>query len=443
MRSQLRTSVLVAGFVLSAPLALADITVGPEGSGAQTDSISDAIFNADEGETIFVFAGEYTNIRVIGKSVRIIGEGPDLVTFAFDDPSTFGPGNRIEGLGPEQSAFFSGVAFDQKALSGLNGPLSLVANRGALYFHDCDFRSTGGSGQGSAAIFNCDDITFDQCSFEGFEQEPKTDPVSVSGGDGIYVESSLLRLNACTIEGGDALQSGLFFSQGGIGIEALDTTLVLHNTSVTGGEAQNSGVSTVGPGIGIVAGTSSVTVTGAATITGGSGGTQDPSVTVAGSPAISFLDGASSLTTSESVVLQPGVGSDGTSAVDVDLSGSLATVELFARPGLTPSAPSGAPGSSFTVAIDGEPSATQILALAFDTVLPYEFDGVAGAAQLDPLSTELVGLVTLDGNGAASLSFDLPALPSLTGTCGFFQSLQSGAAGGSRLSLPTTFLVGQ
>jgi hypothetical protein len=66
MRSQLRTSVLVAGFVLSAPLALADITVGPEGSGAQTDSISDAIFNADEGETIFVFAGEYTNIRVIG-----------------------------------------------------------------------------------------------------------------------------------------------------------------------------------------------------------------------------------------------------------------------------------------------------------------------------------------------------------------------------------------
>ena len=443
MRSQTRTSVLAVGFALSAPLALADITVGPEGSGAQTDSISDAIFNADEGETIFVFAGDYTNIRVIGKSVRIIGEGPDLVTFAFDDPDTFGPGNRIEGLGPEQSAFFSGVAFDQKALSGLNGPLSLVANRGTLYFHDCDFRSTGGAGQGTAAIFNCDDVTFDQCSFEGFEQEPKVDPVTVSGGDGIYVEDSLLRLNACTVRGGDALQSGLFFSQGGIGIEALDTTLILHNTSVTGGDALNSGLSTVGPGVGIVAGTSTVTVTGDATITGGSGDTKDPFVVVAGSPAVSFLDGLSSLTTSESVALTPGVGSEGTPAVDVELAGSSATVELFARPGLTPSAPSGAPGTSFTVAFDGEPSATQLLALAFDTVLPYELENIAGAAQLDPLGTELVGLVTLDGNGSASLSFDLPPLPSLTGTCGFFQSLQSGAAGGSRLSLPATFLVGQ
>lgn len=445
MRSQLRTSVLVAGLFVSAPLALADITVGPEGSGAQTDSLNDAIFNADEGETIFVFAGTYPAIRVVGKSVRIVGEGPDLVTFTFDDPDIFGPGNRVEGLAPGQSAFFSGVTFDQKALGSLNAPLTLVGNRGRLFFHDCVIQSTGTASAAAATIFSCEDVSFDRCTFTGFQPEPKLDPITVTGGDGILVESSNLRLNNCSIEAGDALQPGLFFSTGGIGIEAADTTLVLHNTSISGGDAQESNVSGSGTGAGIFAETSDVTISGGSgtQIVGGDGNTGNPLLAVPGAPGVQFVFGGSTLTLSEAVTVQGGTGSDGLVAIGLDLFGAAATVELFARPGIAPSVATASPGDSFSMNYDGEPGATQVLALAFDTVLPYGFAEVSGDAILDPLGVDLVGLVGLDANGAASQTFVLPPEPALTGTCGFFQSLQSGGAGGSRLSLPTAFLVAQ
>jgi len=437
--------VLAAGLAVSAPLALADITVGPEGSGAQTDNLNDAIFNADEGETIFVFAGEYPNIRVIGKSVRIVGEGPDLVTLAFQDDSGFGQANRIQGLAPEQSAFISGVSFDQIAPSTLSGSMTVVSNRGRVFFHDCAFRATSSVGSNSISIFTSDDVSFDGCTFSGFQPESQKDPITISGGDGIYVESSNLRLNHCSIEAGDALQAGLFFSQGGVGIEARDTTLVLHNTSVQGGDAQESNAGGLGTGAGIQAQNTSVTVTGVAgtQITGGDGGSANPLLTVPGAPGVLFVGTGSTLTLSESVTVEGGTGSDGFPANALELLGSPATIELFARPGIAPSVPSSAPGTSFTLNYDGEPNATQVLALAFDTVLPYGFAEVSGDAILDPLGVDLVGLVSLDANGTASQTFVLPPVASLTGTCGFFQSLQSGADGGSRLSLPTAFLVAQ
>lgn len=456
MRSQLRTSLLAVGFsavasITIAPSALADITVGPAGSGAQTDSLNDAIFNADEDETIFVYAGHYPNIRVIGKSVRIIGEGADLVTISGVTPETFGQSNRIDDLGPDQKAFFSGVTFDMEALSGLNSPLVLASNRGSVFFHDCGFQSNTTAGQACVSAFFCDNVTFDQCEFAGYQPEIQADPISVGGGGCLYAETSYLRFNACVMEAGDALQSGLFFSEGGLGLSLRSCTAVLHNTSVHGGDAQISGASSVGAGVGIQAENSTVVVTGATgtTITGGNGGSEDPLSIMAGAPAVRFVESLGipgilgSLTHSQTVTLMGGTGSDGTPAPATDLGGSLATVELFQRPGLTPSVASGAPGSSFAMNFDGEPGSACLLALALETVAPYEFVDVAGQALLDPVGADLFGLVTLNGNGEGSLTVDVPAMPALVGTSGFFQCLQSGAAGGSFLSLPTGFMITQ
>ncbi len=402
MRSHLQPIAFAAALAVTSSSVLADITVGPTGSGAQTDNIEDAIFNADEGETIYVFAGDYPAIRVIGKSVRIVGEGSNLVTFAFDDPDTFGPGSRIEGLGPNQRAFFSGVSFDLKASTALNSTLNLVSNRGPVFFHDCEFRSSVPAGGSSVQAFGCDYLFFDQCRFLGFEPEIGADPIVVSGGNAISIDESVVRMNACFAKGGDANQSGLFFSTGGAGINVLDSLLLAHNCSFEGGNAQVSPAS--GVNFGAAAGVEA----------------QD-----------------------STIVLTGGVGSDGTPAPVTVLNGSTATVELFQRPGLTPSAPKGSPGTSFTLAFDGEPGSSHLLAFAQSTVAPYSLGGVSGLGLLNSVGVELFALIGMDANGTGSVDVDLPALPSLAGVSGFFQSLQTGTALGARVSLPCSFLVTQ
>ncbi|CAN0443697.1 unnamed protein product, partial [Scytosiphon promiscuus] len=163
MRLQLCSSVLVAVLILSAPQALADITVGPAGSGAQTSNINDAIFNAEEGETIFVFAGDYSNITINNKSVRIIGVGPDLVTLSQSGDAAFAQSSRIVGLSEEKEVFISGVTFDSLENTAFNGVAWLAGNRGRVAFHDCTFSSKFSAPIATVTVVDCEEVRFDQC----------------------------------------------------------------------------------------------------------------------------------------------------------------------------------------------------------------------------------------------------------------------------------------
>ena len=58
-------------------------------------------------------------------------------------------------------------------------------------------------------------------------------------------------------------------------------------------------------------------------------------------------------------------------------------------------------------------------------------------------SSTVLAAVSLDANGVGTLPIDVPAEPALSGTVGWFQSLQTGLGGGARVSLPAALVVGQ
>ncbi|MHC4375019.1 MAG: hypothetical protein ACYS26_00330 [Planctomycetota bacterium] len=441
MRSLLTSS--LALLACSAPLQ-ADITVGPEGSGAQTDNINDAIFNADEGETIFVFAGVYQNITINNKSVRIVGAGPDQVTFSHSGDAAFAESSRILGLSEEKQVFISGVRFDSLENTAFNGAADLTGNRGQVFFHDCVFGSTFSGPLANVNLADCDEVYFDQCTVLGFEPEFVKQPIASTGGVALDAERSVVRMNSCTVLGGDSQQPAPFISTGGAGLVLNDSSVLLHNTEVRGGDAFEQAVSpATGSGHAIDATGSDVTITGApgTVISGGNGFTTVDTSVALGNAAILMVD--SSLTYTDVVQVVGGIGSDGSQAEAFLTVNSPVTVELFQRPGLSTSSPSASPGGAFDLLLDGEPSSAHAVALALGAVPAYTLATAFGDVILDPASTTVLAAVALDASGAATLPINVPAEPALSGTVGWFQSLQTGLSGGARVSLPAVLVVGQ
>lgn len=444
----LQSFATLAAFTLCATAPLhADITVGPLGSGAETSNLNAALFNAVSGETVFVFPGEYEEIRIVRKDIRIIGAGADLVRIRDTDSLVVGQASRIDDLLASQTVFVSGVTFDMIANTALIGPLVLTNNAGRIHFHDCAFESTVPVPVGPISVFSSADVIFDQCTLLGSMPVDKGKPtVSSVGGNGCSLDGSTVTFNDCFIEAGTAPVPGLFFSNGGIGIDAINCSLRLHNTTVIGGGAINSSSLGEGSGAGIELQSSDLQVSGApgTQVIGGDGLSTDPLLLESfGSPGIFVLDSLSSVTVSESVEFLGGLGSGGEFADGIAPSGSSLTAELFRRPGLSLSAATGQPGDSFDVAFDGEPGGLHTLAFSVGLVANYSFPNIDGTALLDPENTDLFTFQILDGSGSGSFTVDVPNEPALTGAVAHFQSLQNQAVGGSFLSLPSSYLVGQ
>lgn len=442
--TQFVCSILVG--VSLATAAQADIIVGPEGSGAQTSSINDAIFNADEGETVFVLPGTYDNIQVKRQSVRIIGAGADQVVFAYGGDALFSESSRIFDLTPGQEVFVHGVTFDVLVSSSFEGSLNVFDNQGRVYLHDCEVRCTAGSPIQTLQVSNSSDVRLDQCRVQGFELEgPLGAPAFNSGGTAaIDATLSRLTLNRCEILGGDAAGEGFFIADGGNGITIRDSWLTLHATAVIGGQAFNAGGNPGTAGLGLLAERTQVALTGppGTTIQGGAGMSTSGGVVVDGAPGLRFVDDISSLVHSSTVDFVAGIGSDGAPAAAADFGGSPVSIELFQRPGLSTSVPSALPGESFDLLADGEPNTVHAVALALSTVPTYGLATAFGEVILDPASTTIMGIVPLGGSGNGSLGLNLPADPALSGVVGWFQGLQTGLGGGAWVSLPAAFVIG-
>lgn len=434
----------IALVLLGVPLH-ADITVGPAGSGAQTDSINDALFNAEEGETIFVLPGTYDNIQVKRQSVRILGAGADQVTFSYSGDALFSEGSRIFDLTANQQVFISGVTFDNQTATAFEGSALVFDNDGRVYFHDCVFLSQAGAAIATLQVERCDEVVLDRCTVLGFQPEFVKSPFSGSGVDALKADAARLWMNDSRIQGGSAVQTAPFFADGGDGLVLNDSQVTLHGSEVLGGQGFDSGSGTPTAGTGVRATRSDVVISGPAgtQVVGGSGFSSDPLVVTTAGSAIAFEDDVCSLIHSSTVALVGGVASDGAPAAALELGGSPATVELFQRPGLRASAASVAPGNSFALSLDGEPLSAHAVVLATATVSTYTLATAFGDVILDPASITVLAALGLDASGAATLPLSLPPEPSLSGTTGWFQSLQTGLGGGARVSLPAALIVGQ
>lgn len=434
----------LALLTVCAPLH-ADITVGPEGSGAQTDNINDAIFNADEGETIFVLPGTYEDIQVKRQSVRILGAGADRVTFAYSGDALFAQSSRIFDLTENQQVFISGVTFDTQVSTTFEGSLHAFDNQGRVYLHDCVVRSTTGSAQAALQFENCDEVFIDRCSVEGFTPAFVKGAFAGSGGAALSADFSRIRLSDSRVLGGSAVQSAPFFANGGDALVLDDCELALHGSELLGGDGFDSLGGDPVAGVGLRAWRSDVQLSGplGTQVVGGAGQSADPLIVTTGGSAIVFEDELCTLVHSNTVAFAGGVSSDGAQVPALSLQGAPQTVELFQRPGLQTSAASVSPGNAFVLSLDGEPASAHAVALALGTAPTYTLATAFGDVILDPSSTTLLAAVSLDATGAGTLAIDLPAEPALTGIVGWFQSLQTGLGGGARVSLPTALVVGQ
>ncbi|MHC4375018.1 MAG: hypothetical protein ACYS26_00325 [Planctomycetota bacterium] len=424
---------------LSCSSASADIVVGPPGSGAPTSSLNDAIFNAEEGERIFVLPGEYSPFDLNGKSVQILGAGANQVFVQVPANGPSGPGSRIRGLAAGQQAVISGLRFDVLGFGGSLGACQVFENQGRVYFQGCDFAMTVNATTRPLVLTDCADLVFDDCQVLGHQPEPVVG-LQVPPGNALDVSDCNARFHGGLIRGGDSVGQAVFFSGGGVGIDALDSVLTLHGTQVRGGQSFDTFI----PASPAILGTNTdVILSGpAGTLVQGGPAASSTDVYYPGSPAIQFLDSASSLTRSESVAVAGGADTDGVPAPALDLAGSIDTVELFARPGLALAPNLVAPGDTFEIAIDGESGAAVAVGLALELVPGYSLPGIAGVADLDPSGVDVLFTVFLPGSGDAALPIQVPPQPSLTGTVAWFQALQEGVPGGARLSLPVALVVG-
>ena len=424
---------------LSTAPALADIVVGPPGSGASTSSLNDAIFNAEEGERIFVLPGEYLPFDLNGKSVQILGAGADQVFVQVPEDGSSGPGSRIRGVAAGQQVVISGLRFDVLGFGGSLGGCQVFENQGRVYFQGCEFAMTVNSTTRPLVLTDCADLVFDDCRVFGHQPE-KSIGLQVPPGNALDVTGCNARFQGGLIRGGDSVGQAVFFSGGGLGIDAVDSVLTLHGTEVRGGQSFDTFIPTAAA----IQGTNTDVILSGPTGTLVQGGPAASSTDVyyPGSPAIQFLDSSSSLTRSESVEVAGGADTEGTPAPALDLAGAIDTLELFARPGLALTPNLVAPGGIFEIAIDGESGAAVAVGLALELVPSYSLPGIAGIADLDPSGVDVLFTVFLPSSGDAALLLQVPVQPSLTGTVAWFQALQEGVPGGARLSLPAALVVG-
>jgi nitrous oxidase accessory protein NosD len=168
LASILLATLLLAVMATGAVLAGASLLAGPgvivvaqDGSGTYT-TITEAVSAAEDGDTILIRPGTYTEAVVIEADITMRGDGPreDIVIQAPED----GPTAAIEEGGTEQDPYAILLLGTEATLSGLTfrgQPGEVFASGGAPVLEDLLFEGTGfpydgstTSARGSSIVVN-------------------------------------------------------------------------------------------------------------------------------------------------------------------------------------------------------------------------------------------------------------------------------------------------
>jgi len=155
---------IAAMFLITVPMNATSAihTVGPAGSGADYNSIQDAIDAADEGDTIRIWAGTYTENVVVDKQLSLIGNGTantiidgggggDVLTIQADADYTVVNNLTVQNSGTANSgirmAGFSSITYDYLQYCDIYN-VAINNNGYGIYMTYADYNEIGTSTEG-------------------------------------------------------------------------------------------------------------------------------------------------------------------------------------------------------------------------------------------------------------------------------------------------------
>lgn len=437
----LARTLLVVVSLAPAP-ALADITVLPDGSTGPVVGLAQALELAAPGETLFLMPGDYAGVTIDGQAVRIVGPGEDLVTIGTPSGAQASQNLSVINLAFDQEVYLSGVRLDQWAAPVSAATFTVEDCEGPVVLHDVTALSTAHVPVATITANNVSTLVLDRCQVLG-----PIAPYNSSqlGGPALRVADSRTFVNHCTIIGGYS-DFGLFGPTGQNGISANGGELFVHGGEIRGGAATIDPSDTSGEaGSAIGGGIGRIDLSGpdGSTIVGGAG-FNTVSGSVPGAEGVTLTPGCTVLLFG-GVQVQGGAGGDGTLAQPFlsFVGGELIEVaDGQHRPGLSTSTPTGAPGASFDLIIEGTPGRPQFVYFNLGLKRAYPLAGFEGLALLEPAGVELLLIAITDSLGSTSSSIGVPPEPTLVGATAWFQSYElQDASSVVRLGLPAGFRV--
>ncbi len=433
---------LPALLTLAASAAADTITVGPGGDFAE---VADAVAAAAPWDVVLIAAGEHVDTKtiVVDKPLTILGAGSATTTYdAVPDFPTVKLPLLVTGLGPGEevrvaglkltSAFFGGKVAVGAVIVDCQGPviLSDVVVGGF---------SNGLTGPSPLQVRNSAQVTLDGC------RSASTSTSEGSPAAGLWIESSQVWVNGCTLSGSSAPATTAVFD-GSPGIVAIDSVVRVSRSGVFGGNGAvpslffTPTVATAGGAAIAARGTTQVYVRGGTDneLRGGAGGEGVNGVPVYGpGGAAVTLEAGSLLTTTPDVVANAGADGDGPVTTPVvDGPGAWAPL-AFALATLESADKLVAPGGTVDLELGGEPNTLFATYFALAQGPALVAPGFAGPIVLPPGAFVPLAPVLLDGSGAGALAVALPPSPALVGLGIVVQGLELSSLATFSVSAPT------
>ena len=429
MRSLTLAAALLAVTSL-APLAAAQITVGPAGSGFQFTEIQDAIDFAPPNSIILVYPGDYSKPLYIDKSLTIIGDTINAWTPTMLQSAGTAPTAMVEitGIDSLEEVRITGLRFKENPIS-----------THALYIHDCEGRVVvndiesapqvgpffTGPVKAGVVVHDSDAVVGDKWDFVRVllsNQAISSFSVTLD-----IQRSSLWLSNSLLASPGNTpfLSPG----QSPAGIRAVDSHLSLSNCNIGGGAGGIGGdipffivYAKAGPAINAKGSTLRV-AGGPLNVLKAGFGTSNEN----GNSAV-ILEGASSLDRAADVSIVPTqIGFTGPAIAM--LGGSTTITRPHRWPNIELSAQRVSPGLSATMNTRGNPLSLHLLFYATQMQLPFDEPLLQGPIILDIGAVIQLAEFATDASGNGSFGFALPPIPQLIGFGVHFQTLELGAAG--------------
>ncbi|MEM7306117.1 MAG: hypothetical protein AAF682_05570 [Planctomycetota bacterium] len=403
------TPVLLA----AAATAHADVlTVGPPGSGADFAQIRDAMVVADDGDVVLVAEGTYDPFTMT-RAVRVVGAGPGKTFVA--DPFSFGGygATKVLNLSAGEVAAIVGITALPDPLGGalVLAPLIGVGNcDGLVVLHDVEVDA--GVNLSALNVEQTSAVVVSRCQLSGGASTsagPLERPVSFVESTGWAVDSTVARPPFAAFLTSIALDT----------LALRGSQLVAAGSALLGGETLAPYQSDGGDAAFLE---SSVLTLARSEARGGQG------VVDGGYGA--WLTSGSQLVVQADSEVAGGLDGQGKELQDPLLlsGGSGFAFEPAIAPTLSAAPTRAAAGDPVDVTLFGTPGSGGRLFVALDPADPAQVPGIDGAIFMDPAEALLLGALTLDAAGQASVSFALPALPAATGKLLTLQWVELGDA---------------
>jgi hypothetical protein len=428
-----------------APAALAQLTVGPAGSGAQFTEVSAALALAVPGNTILVAPGNYAPFTV-DKGVSVVGAGADVCSVTVPAGSTQG---AIEVTAVPPGATARVVGFGTRWSTPSAAPRVSVHNCGGRV-ELVDVESLGVQWQVQPyidapvlSVVSSAAVVLDDCRLfghgAGFDVPWKAGTVALEAvGSRVWLSGSELRGGW----GNEGYGGAALFARSGSSVHVSGSVLLGGSGgshfgfyewdiySFDGEEAvsvlQSEVVLAGGPGN---------------RIEGGLGFDIQPYGGSGGGPAVRLISDAVVRYAPDAVLLG-GVGLFGLLApttIGELLPTNTLIAEPLARPTLGLDPALAQPGDLVTVTASGQAGALHLAFTATQGIAPLTLPGPF-ALHLDPAAVVLLAALPLDGAGLGSVAIALPNNPALVGVGLVLQSLDADLSF-LRLSNPALFAV--